>query len=351
LQKVFELIEEIYHQLSKAYGSPESRYLPKIFEMCLTKEEASVLLSLPGTPDEVAAKLAVKVPKVAKILKKLFNNGFVLYKLVDHKLRYGLNSDLWESILPDKRDFEKFGEEFLDLWNHYHDEKMMATPDKQYPESYTRVIPVEKTIPMKWGEILPYEKISEILENAKTIAVTECACRTMSRRCDNPTDVCLLFNEFADIIIERGIAKRTSKEEALSTLKRCENLGLVHQLNNVEPEGYQFLCNCCSCCCSILRGMIVFGKKGISAKSRYVSSVDSELCDGCGICVTRCNFGAMNTVDSKAVVDKEKCFGCGLCASKCPTHAIQLIPVRGPEHIIDHLEKAPPRLVDTLMIG
>jgi len=96
--------------------------------------------------------------------------------------------------------------------------------------------------------------------------------------------------------------------------------------------------------------MIVFGKKGVTAKSRYVSSVDSELCDDCGICATRCQFGAMNIVDSKAVVDKEKCFGCGLCASKCPTNAIELISVRGPEHVVGNMEKAPSRLVDTLII-
>ena len=340
------MVEEIYHQLSKAYGSPESKYLPKIFEMCLTKEEASVLLSLPRTPEEVAAKLSAEVPKIAVILKELFNKGFVFYKRVDSKFRYGLNNDLWTSILPDKRDFEKFGEEFLDLWQRYHDEEVMPS----YDADYVRVIPIEKTIPMKWGEILPYEKISEILEDAKTIAVTECACRTMNRQCDNPTDVCLLFNEFAEIIIERGIAKRISKEEALSIVKRCEDLGLIHQLNNSEPEGYQFLCNCCSCCCSLLRGMIVLGKKDITAKSRYVSSVNSELCDSCGICVTRCQFGAISIVDSKAVVNKEKCFGCGLCASKCPTNAIELIQVREPEHITNNLEKAPTRLVDTLMI-
>ncbi len=340
------MVEEIYLRLSKAYGSPESKYLPKIFEKCLTQEEASVLLSLPGTPEEVAAKLSVEAPRVAKILKELFNRGFVLYKLVDDKLRYGLNSDLWSFILPDRRDFEKLGEEFLDLWNRYHDEELVSSYDTQE----VRVIPVEKTISMKWGEILPYEKISQIFQNAETIAVTECACRTMSRRCDNPTEVCILINEFAEIFLERGVARRISKEEAFSILALTEDLGLVHQLNNSEPEGYQFLCNCCSCCCSFLRGMIFFGKKGVTAKSRYLSSVDSELCDGCGICATRCQFGAIKIADSKAVVNKEKCFGCGLCASKCPTNAIQLIPVRGPEHIVDKLEKAPPKLVDTLII-
>jgi len=197
---------------------------------------------------------------------------------------------------------------------------------------------------------LPHEKISEILESAKTIAVTECACRTVIRQCDNPNDVCFSINEFAEILLERGIAKRISKKQALSIVKRCEDLGLVHQLNNSETEGYEFLCNCCTCCCTLLRGMIFFGKKGVTTQSRFVSSVNSELCDGCGICVTRCNFGAISIVDSEAVVDKEKCFGCGLCASKCPTIAIELIQVRGPEYIIDNLDKAPPVPIDAYMI-
>jgi len=345
------LVEEIYRQLSKAYGFPESKYLPKIFETCLTKEEVSVLLSLPAIPEEVATKVSVEVPKVAKILRELFKKGFVVYKQVDDKLRYGLVSDLVAFILPDKRDFEKFGEEFLDLWTRYLDEEYMPNFDtNEFKLAYARVIPVEKTIPMKWGEILPYERISEIFENAETLAVTECACRTMIRQCDNPTDVCFSINKFAEILLERGIAKRISKEEALSIVKRCEDLGLIHQLNNSETEGYEFLCNCCSCCCLILRGMMVLGKKGTTTQSRFVSSVNSELCDGCGICATRCQFGAMSIVDSEAVVDKEKCFGCGLCASKCPTTAIQLIQVRDPEYITDNLEEAPPVPIDAFMI-
>ncbi|MGD8544128.1 MAG: 4Fe-4S binding protein [Candidatus Bathyarchaeota archaeon] len=345
------MVEEIHHQLSKAYGFPGSKYLPKIFEMCLTKEEVSVLLSLPATPEEVATKLGVGVPKAAKILRELFKKGFAAYKQVDDRLRYGLITRVNESIVPDKRDFEKFGGEFLDLWKHHVDEERLPNLEpSELKLAYGRVIPVEKTIPMKWGEILPHERVSEILENAKTIAVTECHCRIINRQCDNATDVCLLVNEFADMFIERDVGKKISKEEALSILERCEDLGLVHQLNNSETEGIEFICNCCGCCCDILRGMMVFGKKGVTAQSRFVSSVNKELCDGCGICVTRCNFKAMNIVDSLAVVDKEKCFGCGLCASKCPTSAIELIQVREPEYIIDNLDEAPPVPIDSYMI-
>ena len=97
------MVEEIYHQLSKAYGSPESRYLPKIFEICLTKEEVSVFLSLLATPKKVGVKLSGEVPRVAKILKELFRKDFVVYKRVDDKLRYGLINDLFSLFPSDKR--------------------------------------------------------------------------------------------------------------------------------------------------------------------------------------------------------------------------------------------------------
>ena len=55
-------MKNLYRQLSKAYGLPESKYLPKILEKCLTKQEALVLLTLAGTPEVVAEALGMKVP-------------------------------------------------------------------------------------------------------------------------------------------------------------------------------------------------------------------------------------------------------------------------------------------------
>lgn len=75
-------------------------------------------------------------------------------------------------------------------------------------------------------------------------------------------------------------------------------------------------------------------------KSRYQSTVDPELCDGCQTCVERCIFGAIEMVrvpgskKLKAYVDPDKCYGCGGCVIKCPVEgALTLKLVRPKEHI------------------
>ena len=102
-ERFIKLVEEIDHQLPEAYGLPEPKYLPKTLETCLTKEEISVLLSLPATPEEVCVKLSGDIPTVAKIFKELFRKDFVVYKRVDSKLRCVLINGLFNLALPDRR--------------------------------------------------------------------------------------------------------------------------------------------------------------------------------------------------------------------------------------------------------
>lgn len=49
-------------------------------------------------------------------------------------------------------------------------------------------------------------------------------------------------------------------------------------------------------------------------------------CLGLGTCVNRCPFGAIELIDSVAVVDKEKCSACGVCVASCPKQIIKMIP-------------------------
>jgi NAD-dependent dihydropyrimidine dehydrogenase PreA subunit len=324
-------MEGIYRRLSKVYEFPESKYLPKILEMCLTDQEALVLLSLPGTVEEVTKKLRVEVPSVQSILSGLFNKGFIVYDLMEGKRKYALISLPMDAIMVSKWS-DQFGKEFFDLWNCMYDEEISHHFDEEGQEA--RVIPIEKTIESE-TEFLPYEKVSEILREAETIAVMRCPCRTRSRRCNNPLETCIGLNETAKYALERGVARELTREEALSILNMCEELGLVHEVDHASHGG-GWICNCCTCCCAYLRAQTILGRKNASVKSRYRAVVDLELCKSCSLCVERCNFGAIKMVNSKPmlpVVDEEKCFGCGLCASKCPTNAIRLIQVRGPEHI------------------
>lgn len=50
--------------------------------------------------------------------------------------------------------------------------------------------------------------------------------------------------------------------------------------------------------------------------------VDAEKCISCGICVNKCDFGAIQTPDT-AVIDESKCIGCAGCIAVCPQGAIE----------------------------
>ena len=351
------MTSDAFSRLSKAYlDGMESAFLPEILEMFLSESEARLLLALPGTVDEVADALSDDCATTAEALDGFYRRGFVLRKESENGPVYALVNDLLDFLLHDKLVFSRLSDaglkdRFLDLCDEFFEKEL--SKDETWSKltvPQARVIPVERTIPMKWGEVLPLEKISSILKSATTIAQTECTCRVMARNCDNPTDVCILLDDFAKIFIDRGVARKITKEEALSILKRSEELGLVHHLNNTDSTGFEFLCNCCTCCCMVLRGMVLMGKEDICYKSRYLSRPNPDKCTACEACVERCQFGAISVMDDRAVVSEDRCFGCGLCASGCPEEAIELVCVRTPEHITDNLAEAPDDQIEDLMI-
>lgn len=56
---------------------------------------------------------------------------------------------------------------------------------------------------------------------------------------------------------------------------------------------------------------------------RKIIKIDSEKCNGCGLCVNACHEGAIDLVDGKAVLTRENyCDGLGDCLPGCPTGAI-----------------------------
>ncbi len=84
-----------------------------------------------------------------------------------------------------------------------------------------------------------------------------------------------------------------------------------------------YICNCCTCCCGILRGLTEFEQPHAFAKANYVMTVDEDLCIGCEACLDRCQFKALEMVDNICYVN-DRCVGCGVCALVCPEDALQL---------------------------
>jgi len=184
-----------------------------------------------------------------------------------------------------------------------------------------RVIPAQKVI--REEQILPYDDVKLLFENAKFFYVQDCVCRIqqmlIGNRCEFPLHNCLRISFSEEL---PNLQKITCKE-ALSILEEAEEIGLVHTISNVV-EGVEYICNCCSCCCEILRGITTWGINGSVAKANYFATIDSNKCKNCGQCIKRCPVKAISTKNDEIAVRHSLCIGCGLCVTGCPNGAIKL---------------------------
>jgi len=194
--------------------------------------------------------------------------------------------------------------------------------DGKIPTS-SKVIPIKESLcGLQW--VLPTQQMLEILRNARTFALANCACRTKYKRCDNPLEVCFYINDFADQMVAQGVGRHVSLEEAVERLKLANQHGLVHlAIYNAEQHVYA-VCSCCECCCHDIQFLKKYNRPDLIAHADYVAEVNTESCAQCGLCVERCKFGAQENKDGLVVFHQDKCFGCGVCVTTCPSGAIKM---------------------------
>jgi MinD superfamily P-loop ATPase len=56
--------------------------------------------------------------------------------------------------------------------------------------------------------------------------------------------------------------------------------------------------------------------------SGHEARIEPEKCDGCGLCASMCQFGAIREEKEKFSVDPLRCEGCKVCVASCPASAI-----------------------------
>jgi Pyruvate/2-oxoacid:ferredoxin oxidoreductase delta subunit len=233
------------------------------------------------------------------------------------------SSILWKGATP----------EFYQLWKEYTDKEWKEfgkVIEAFLPKPAVRVIPVGATIDSK-AKVLALEDVREIVNQARSLAVTRCTCRVVDGKCGKPVEVCIQVNRAADYAIQRGTGRAINQEEALRILHLAEKEGLVHVVDNHQKVDH-IICNCCRDCCIIQR---LPNPRKFLDPSRFQAWVNTEECIGCQACLGRCMFGAirMEGDEPKARVIPEKCLGCGLCTITCPAEAIVMKEIRPPEAV------------------
>jgi NAD-dependent dihydropyrimidine dehydrogenase PreA subunit len=217
-----------------------------------------------------------------------------------------------------------------------------------------RIIPVNKTINAEL-EIKPYQVAENLINKSKSWGVRECICKKqknlLENPCSYPETVCIVLGKHEHTLDEDEVTIKLTREETLEKLKEAEDAGLVHCTMNVK-EGHFYICNCCTCCCQVLRGVSEAHQPYAYVKSDYIISVDADLCSGCETCIERCQFDALTLPEDIISIKSDRCIGCGVCAIVCPEGALQLVTREGgtkepPENIMDWMtQKAINRGVD-----
>jgi ferredoxin len=201
--------------------------------------------------------------------------------------------------------------------------------------SFHRVIPVGESIRVGL-EIQPFESASQILQNAQAWGVLDCICRTqkalIGEACRHPVDVCLILSQTPGAFDHSSLIRPLTLEQGQAALQRAADAGLVHSVSNVREE-ITYICNCCTCACGILRGVVELGMANVVARSAFVNQVDETLCIGCEDCVDSCQFQALSLQEFVIHIDRVCCVGCGVCVASCLEGALGLVR-RPPEEVL-----------------
>jgi ferredoxin/DNA-binding Lrp family transcriptional regulator len=343
---------DLYTSLAERHGYKDSLRYRCILEYLMTPKQAELVVLMPMKYDELAKKLNMSASAVKKEVERLYRKGVIFargpenleessFALAVVQLHDITMCSFDRDDVRDKKLFELWDDFCVNEWDP---DQVADWMKREQPQG--RIVPAYQAIPNS-PETLPCEDMRQIINSARSIAVSYCTCRrrkgAIGKKCNKShAMVDIQFNVSAEYLISRNAGKRLSREEALALIDQCEELGLIHTCENSTRMRPRWgMCNCCTDCCMIYEPINRFQASVTKciAKSRYEAQLDEGLCTGCEICVDWCPFGAIKMIkpkgskEEKAFVDTEKCMGCGICVLKCDYQALSLKLVRPPEHI------------------
>lgn len=321
MNDMYEKLADALNRLPNGFPRTRSNVEIKLLKKMYSPEHAAVAGQLSGeyeAVDVIAERLGIPVPQARAKLIDMVKHGLVWFDRSDGTARFRLAPFIVGSY---EAQLHHMDHEFAHLCEEYMAAGGVVGIMKPLPAIH-RVVPARGTVKQEW--IMPYDNVRAMLEQSKTFNVRDCICRVQQdmlddRKCDFPMKNCLSFSTYERPSRPGDI----SREQTLAILDETEEVGLVHTVSNIM-KGVNYICNCCGCCCGILRGITEFGIQNSVAAANYYATIDEGLCQSCGICVDRCQIKAITENNGNYRVVREKCIGCGLCVTGCPNEAVFL---------------------------
>ena len=331
---VYKRLAQRLDELPNGYPSTESGVEVKILEKIFTPEEAEMTLkmrAMPETVEAIAERLEKPVDEMQAILDNLVDKGEIgSFKMFGQQM-YMLFPFV---IVIYEFKLHRMDKELAELFEEYA--PLLVSTIGAYEPAAVRVVPISTEIKQDL-HVHRYEDMRKMIEEANSFMENECICRKEQvlegNTCDYSRNKCLAFSTEENAFDKYGKGQIISKKAALKVMEDAEEEGLVHNTYNVE-EGQVFVCNCCPCCCGILRGVKEFNAPHLLAKSNFVAAIDQDTCAQCGVCADeRCPMEAIVEEDGEYSVLPERCIGCGVCVPTCPTESITLERKPESEHV------------------
>ena len=315
----FVRLAEALDRLPNRFPRTESGVEVDLLRRIFTEEEAALACRLTGTVEpaaEIAERLGLPRAETRRRLMEMVRRGLVWLGKTEGRAGFRLAPfvvGIYEAQVTN------LDEEMARLFERYMAEGGAHGLLEPQP-ALQRVVPAEGSVKPEW--VLPYDDVRALFMQAEHFGVSDCICRLERARtgdpCSYPLHNCLTFTSVKRAPQPGDI----SREEALAILAEARDVGLVHTVSNSREVGY--VCNCCGCCCALLRGINEFGIENSVAHANYLAVVDFATCSSCRLCVKRCQVDAIQWHHDRPEVDQERCIGCGVCVTRCPTSAIQL---------------------------
>ena len=292
------------------YGDPEYRILDPIVDDDMCSVMMRMRLETDFSAEDLAKKTRKSLDFVQTQCDKLVKAGVIRTRVRSGVLCYYY--PIWvpgimEGILSNREQCDAHPELGACFEEYTRIRVGMLAPVLGNGVNFMRVMPVMSAIENDTHKA-SYDEISTLIEKAWAISVGPCSCRRsrrlMGEGCGHlEEDMCLYLNDNAISFSKNGEHRLITKEEAYEILRRAEDNGLVHEVNqSLGFDDVTAICNCCGCSCYALRIAELFrSPNGVS--SNFIARVDKDKCVACGQCVENCQTNAVRLGQKHCLTD------------------------------------------------